>query len=110
MNEHKLDILVFAAHPDDAELSCSGTIIKYLRAGKKVGIIDLTAGEMGTRGTASTRKAEAKKANEIMGLLVRENLAMPDCFFENNQNPATSADPKTNKTRPCLAGESNSKL
>jgi hypothetical protein len=85
MNEHKLDILVFAAHPDDAELSCSGTIIKYLRAGKKVGIIDLTAGEMGTRGTAITRKAEAEKANEIMGLLVRENLAMPDCFFENNQ-------------------------
>jgi bacillithiol biosynthesis deacetylase BshB1 len=85
MNEHKLDILVFAAHPDDAELSCSGTIIKYLRAGKKVGIVDLTAGEMGTRGTAITRKAEAEKANEIMGLLVRENLTMPDCFFENNQ-------------------------
>ena len=85
MNEHKLDILVFAAHPDDAELSCSGTIIKYLRAGKKVGIVDLTAGEMGTRGTAATRKAEAEKANKIMGLLVRENLAMPDCFFENNQ-------------------------
>ena len=85
MNEHKLDILVFAAHPDDAELSCSGTIIKYLRAGKKVGIVDLTAGEMGTRGTAATRKAEAEKANQIMGLKVRENLAMPDCFFENNQ-------------------------
>jgi bacillithiol biosynthesis deacetylase BshB1 len=85
MNEHKLDILVFAAHPDDAELSCSGTIIKYLRAGKKVGIVDLTAGEMGTRGTAATRKSEAEKANQIMGLLVRENLAMPDCFFENNQ-------------------------
>lgn len=85
MNENKLDILVFAAHPDDAELSCSGTIIKYLRAGKKVGIIDLTAGEMGTRGTAATRKAEAEKANAIMGLKVRENLAMPDCFFQNNQ-------------------------
>lgn len=85
MNSEKLDILVFAAHPDDAELSCSGTIIKYLKAGKKVGIVDLTAGEMGTRGTAATRKIEAENANQIMGISVRENLNMPDCFFENNK-------------------------
>lgn len=85
MNSEKLDILVFAAHPDDAELSCSGTIIKYLKAGKKVGIVDLTAGEMGTRGTAATRKIEAENASQIMGISVRENLNMPDCFFENNK-------------------------
>ncbi len=85
MNSEKLDILVFAAHPDDAELSCSGTIIKYLKAGKKVGIVDLTAGEMGTRGTAATRKIEAENANQIMGISVRENLNLPDCFFENNK-------------------------
>lgn len=85
MNTEKLDILVFAAHPDDAELSCSGTIIKYLKAGKKVGIVDLTAGEMGTRGTAETRKIEAQIANQIMKISVRENLNMPDCFFENNK-------------------------
>lgn len=85
MNSEKLDILVFAAHPDDAELSCSGTIIKYLKAGKKVGIVDLTAGEMGTRGTAATRKIEAENANQIMGISIRENLNMPDCFFENNK-------------------------
>ncbi len=85
MNLDKLDILVFAAHPDDAELSCSGTIIKYLKAGKKVGIVDLTAGEMGTRGTAATRKIEAENANQIMGISVRENLNLPDCFFENNK-------------------------
>jgi bacillithiol biosynthesis deacetylase BshB1 len=85
MNSEKLDILVFAAHPDDAELSCSGTIIKYLKAGKRVGIVDLTAGEMGTRGTAATRKIEAENANQIMGISVRENLNMPDCFFENNK-------------------------
>lgn len=86
MNSEKLDILVFAAHPDDAELSCSGTIIKYLKAGKKVGIVDLTAGEMGTRGTAATRKIEAENANQIMGISVRENLNLPDCFFENNKD------------------------
>lgn len=85
MNTEKLDILVFAAHPDDAELSCSGTIIKYLKAGKRVGIVDLTAGEMGTRGTAATRKIEAQNANQIMGVSIRENLNMPDCFFENNK-------------------------
>ncbi len=78
----KLDLLVFAAHPDDAELSCSGTIIKYVKMGKKVGIIDLTRGEMGTRGTAETRAAESKAATEILGIHVRENLGLDDCFFD----------------------------
>lgn len=78
----KLDLLVFAAHPDDAELACSGTIIKHIKMGKKVGIIDLTRGEMGTRGTAETRAEESKNATKILGIQVRENLALDDCFFD----------------------------
>ncbi len=81
----KLDILVFAAHPDDAELACSGTIMKHIAMGKKVGIVDLTRGEMGTRGTAETRKAESEAATAILGIHVRENLEMRDCFFENDE-------------------------
>lgn len=81
----KLDILVFAAHPDDAELSCSGTILKYISAGKKVGIIDLTRGELGTRGSASQRDEEAEASKEILGIQVRENLRMRDAFFLNDE-------------------------
>jgi bacillithiol biosynthesis deacetylase BshB1 len=81
----KLDILVLAAHPDDAELGCGGTIIKHIRAGRKVGIVDLTQGELGTRGTAQTRKQEAADSAKIMGLAVRENLNLPDGFFENSR-------------------------
>ena len=80
----KLDILAFAAHPDDVELSASGTLMRYLAEGKKVGIIDLTEGELGTRGTVETRYEEAADASEIMGLSARENLRMPDGFFEDN--------------------------
>lgn len=78
----KLDLLVFAAHPDDAELACSGTIIKHVEAGYKVGIVDLTRGEMGTRGTAETRAEESKIATEILGIHARENLNLDDCFFD----------------------------
>ena len=81
----KLDILVFAAHPDDAELSCSGTIMKHIDAGMKVGIIDLTQGELGSRGTVETRYAEASDASKILGVEVRENLKMSDGFFEVNE-------------------------
>ena len=80
----KLDILAIGAHPDDVELGCSGTIINEIRNGKKVGIVDLTQGELGTRGTIQTRYAEAAEASKIMGLSVRENLKMADGFFENN--------------------------
>jgi bacillithiol biosynthesis deacetylase BshB1 len=80
----KLDILAIAAHPDDVELSASGTLMRYIAEGKKVGIIDLTEGELGTRGTVETRYAEAEEASKIMGLSVRENLRMPDGFFEDN--------------------------
>lgn len=81
----KLDILVLAAHPDDAELSCSGTIIDQVQKGKKVGIVDFTRGELGTRGTPETREMEAKKASEIMGLAARENLEFEDGFFQNDR-------------------------
>lgn len=81
----KLDLLVLAVHPDDAELGCSGTIVKHIAAGKKAGIVDLTRGELGTRGTAETRDAEAAEAAEIMGLHVRENLGFKDGFFQNDQ-------------------------
>ncbi|WP_069658220.1 bacillithiol biosynthesis deacetylase BshB1 [Arcticibacter eurypsychrophilus] len=81
----KLDILVIAVHPDDAELSCAGTILKYKAEGKKVGIIDLTRGELGSRGTAETRNEEAKDSAKILGLDVRENLGMRDAFFKNDE-------------------------
>lgn len=81
----KLDILVFAVHPDDAELGCSGTIMKHIEDGKKVGIIDLTRGELGTRGTAEIRDLEAANSAKIMGLQVRENLRMRDGFFKNDE-------------------------
>lgn len=81
----KLDILVFAAHPDDAELSCSGTIVKHIKKGYKVGIVDLTQGELGSRGTVETRKAEAENSKKILGLSVRENLKLKDGFFEINE-------------------------
>jgi len=81
----KLDILVLAVHPDDAELGCSGTILKHIALGKKVGIIDLTRGELGTRGTAETRDEEAADSAEILGLQVRENLKFKDGFFKNDE-------------------------
>lgn len=81
----KLDILVMAAHPDDAELSCSGTILKHIAAGKKVGIVDFTRGELGTRGTPEIRLQESADATKILGLHVRENLGIRDGFFRNDE-------------------------
>ena len=81
----KLDILVFAVHPDDAELGCSGTILKHVAVGRKVGIIDFTRGELGTRGTVETRDQESADATKILGLHVRENLGMRDGFFKNDE-------------------------
>lgn len=81
----KLDILVFAVHPDDAELGCSGTILKEIASGKKVGIVDLTRGELGTRGTAETRDQETLESSKILGIQVRENLGMKDGFFKNDE-------------------------
>lgn len=81
----KLDILAFGAHPDDVELGCAATIAKEISLGKKVGIIDLTRGELGTRGSAALRDKEAAKAAEILGVSVRENLGFADGFFKNDK-------------------------
>jgi bacillithiol biosynthesis deacetylase BshB1 len=80
----KLDILVLAAHPDDAELGCGGTIAKHVALGYKVGIIDFTRGELGTRGTVEIRKQEAAASAKILGLTMRENLGLKDGFFQND--------------------------
>jgi bacillithiol biosynthesis deacetylase BshB1 len=82
----KLDILVFAVHPDDAELACAGTIMLHLAKGKKVGIVDLTKGELGTRGSVEIRMMEAAMAADIMGLTVREHLNLEDGFFRNDRD------------------------
>jgi N-acetylglucosamine malate deacetylase 1 len=82
----KLDILVIAAHPDDAELGCSGTIAAQVAKGYKVGIVDLTQGEMGTRGTPETRIQEANEAAKILGLSARENLGFQDIFFQDDRS------------------------
>ncbi len=81
----KLDILAFGAHPDDVELGCGATLAKETFKGKKVGIIDLTKGELGTRGSAEIRAKEAKNAADILGVVVRENLAFADGFFTNDK-------------------------
>jgi bacillithiol biosynthesis deacetylase BshB1 len=81
----KLDILAFGAHPDDVELGCGATIAKEVALGKKVGIVDLTRGELGTRGSADLRDIEAKNAAEILGVSVRENLRFADGFFINDK-------------------------
>ena len=81
----KLDILAFGAHPDDVELGCGGTIAKEVSLGKKVGIVDLTRGELGTRGSAEIRDIEAAAAAKLLGVSVRENLNMRDGFFVNDE-------------------------
>ena len=81
----KLDILAIGVHPDDVELGCAGTLMSAIAEGKKVGIVDLTKGELGTRGTAETRKVEARNAANILGIDIRENLEMADGFFQNDE-------------------------
>lgn len=81
----KLDILAIGVHPDDVELGCSGTLIKEINRGKIAGIVDLTQGELGSRGTIETRYAEAAEAGRLIGVVVRENLKMRDGFFKNDE-------------------------
>ncbi len=81
----KLDILAFGAHPDDVELGCGGTLAKEISLGKSVGIVDLTRGELGTRGSAELRDIEAENAKRILGAVVRENLRFADGFFVNDK-------------------------
>ena len=96
----KLDILAFGAHPDDVELGCGGTIAKEISLGKKVGIIDLTRGELGTRGSAEIRDREAAKAGEILGATIRENLRMRDGFFRNDEEHQIQIIQMIRKYRP----------
>lgn len=82
---NKLDILAFAAHPDDTELSCAGTLALQVNKGNRVGVIDLTRGELGTRGTPEIREKEAADSAKVLGLAVRENLMLQDGFFTNSR-------------------------
>lgn len=81
----KLDILAIGVHPDDVELSCSGTILKHIAQGRKVGILDLTIGELGSRGSGNLRLVEAKNAAKVLGVVVRENIGLADGFFKNTK-------------------------
>jgi len=81
----KLDFLAFGAHPDDVELGCGATIAKLVSQGKKVGIVDLTRGELGTRGSAEIRTKETNEASKILGINIRENMDFKDGFFRNDQ-------------------------
>ena len=81
-----IDILAFGAHPDDVEISCGGTLLRYADEGKQIAIVDLTKGELGTRGSADLRMEECKAASQILGLVDRVNLGMADGFFEENED------------------------
>ena len=86
----KLDVLAIGAHPDDIELSCAATVAKLVKNGKKVAIVDLTQGELGTRGSKTIRKQEAESAAKILGVEFRDNLRMPDGNIEINKKNITS--------------------
>lgn len=96
----KLDILAFGSHPDDVELGCGGTVAKEISLGKKVGIIDLTRGELGTRGSAEIRDQEAANAAKVLGVSVRENLNMRDGFFVNDEEHQLAVIRMIRKYRP----------
>ncbi|WP_333695823.1 bacillithiol biosynthesis deacetylase BshB1 [Flavobacterium sp.] len=96
----ELDILAFGAHPDDVELGCAGTLAKEISLGKKVGIIDLTEGELGTRGSVAIRYKESKRASEILGISIRENLKMRDGFFRNDESHQMEVIKMIRKYRP----------
>jgi bacillithiol biosynthesis deacetylase BshB1 len=96
----KLDILAFGAHPDDVELGCAGTLAKEISLGRKVGIIDLTEGELGTRGSIEIRYKEAAKASEILDISFRENLKMRDGFFKNDEEHQMEVIKMIRKYRP----------
>ncbi|MBD3638861.1 MAG: bacillithiol biosynthesis deacetylase BshB1 [Crocinitomicaceae bacterium] len=100
MTQIKLDILAMASHPDDAELACAGTLLKAKKVGKKTGILDLTRGELGTRGSAEIRDKEAAESTKILGLDVRENLQMEDGFFRNTKENLMRVIVELRKYRP----------
>lgn len=96
----KLNLLCFAAHPDDVELACSGTVLKHLELGYKVGIVDLTQGELGTRGSAQLRAVEAANASKILGVSVRDNLGFADGFFVKNRDSLLKVIEKIRQYQP----------
>lgn len=98
--QNKLDILAIGAHPDDVELSAAGTILKSISQGKKVGILDLTRGELGTRGSGELRLKEAEKASKILGISVRENVDLGDGFFQNDKKSQIAIAKIIRKYRP----------
>jgi bacillithiol biosynthesis deacetylase BshB1 len=98
----KLDILAFGAHPDDIELACAGTLIKEVKAGKKVGVVDLTEGQLGTRGNNELRLREAANSAKIMGLSVRDNLGMMDGFFKDDDEHRMKIIEKIREYKPDL--------
>ncbi len=102
MTTKNLDVLAFAAHPDDVELAASGTLIKHIRMGQACGIIDLTRGELGTRGSAADRDLEAAESSKIMGLSVRENLDLGDGFFEINESSLMAVVTQIRKYKPSI--------
>lgn len=96
----KLDILAIGAHPDDIELGCAGTILKEINSGKKVGVLDMTVGELGTRGSGPLRLEEAKASSKILGLSCRHNLGMKDGFFKNDEDHIRLMIPYIRKYQP----------
>ena len=96
----KVDILAIGAHPDDIELGCGGTLMKEIEMGKKVGLLDLTQGELGTRGSKEIRKQEAELARDFMGAKFRDNLLLDDCFFENNRDNQINLISKIRRYQP----------
>jgi N-acetylglucosamine malate deacetylase 1 len=99
-----LDVLAIAAHPDDTELNCSGTLATLVKQGLRVGVLDLTQGEMASRGTPQERLIEAQEAADILGIHLRENLGLPDCGLENTANHRKAIIQKIRQYRPhvCL--------
>lgn len=95
-----LDVLSITAHPDDTELTCSGTVIKMVEAGYKVGLLDLTAGESGTRGTPQRRAEESRRASKVMGIVYRENLGLPDTAIEDRREYKLAIAQKIRELRP----------
>jgi N-acetylglucosamine malate deacetylase 1 len=95
-----LDVLSITAHPDDTELACSGTVIKMVEAGYKVGLLDLTAGESGTRGNATLRRRESDRASQVMGIVCRENLGLPDTAIEDRREYKLKIAQKIRELRP----------
>lgn len=97
-----VDILAFGSHPDDVELGCSGTLIKHVQNGYKLGIVDLTEGELGTRGTVETRRQEVEAASKILGIHARENMRFADGFFKNDKEHQLELIKMIRKYRPAV--------